>query len=82
MPTLRSHVDINAPADKVFEYASDFPRYSECAAHPLSIEAVEPGPTKIGSLFTSTSKTMGKHKAAPKHRTTQAATGTRWRCSL
>lgn len=62
MAGFENRIDINAPADKVFEYVADLTRHPEWAKYPLTIAKTSEGPVGAGSTFQSEGKQFGTHK--------------------
>ena len=53
---------INAPADKVFAYVSDFSRHGEWGGHGLAVTKDDDGPIAVGSKFSTTAKQFGTQR--------------------
>jgi len=53
---------INAPADKVFAYVSDFSRHCEWGGHGLAVTKDDDGPIAVGSKFSTTAKQFGTQR--------------------
>ena len=53
---------INAPADNVFAYVSDFTRHGEWGGHGLAVTADGDGPVAVGSQFSTTAKQFGTQR--------------------
>lgn len=62
MNRIERQIVIEAPADRVFAYVSDFTRHPEWAAVPMQIAPVEAGPTRLGSRYVHTARMMGKQR--------------------
>lgn len=52
--TITSRVLLNAQLEEVFTYVSDLTRHPEWSGGPLKVEALTPGPVRIGSQYRST----------------------------
>ena len=50
MKKYEEQITINAPADKVYAYVSDFPRHGEWAGHGLAVTKDGDGPIAVGSM--------------------------------
>ena len=57
-PTFRVHVD--APPERVYSYVADFTRHPEWSPDEMKIEAVTPGPTRVGSTYKAEGTLQGK----------------------
>jgi uncharacterized membrane protein len=55
MKRFERSISINAPADKVFTYVSDFTRHGEWGGHGLAV-------TRDGSKFSTTAKSFGTQR--------------------
>ena len=55
-------ITINAPADTVFEYVSDFTRHGEWGGHGLAVTRDDDGPIAVGSKFSTTAKQFGTQR--------------------
>src|SRR5436309_50786 len=53
---------INAPADKVFAYVSEFTRHGEWGGHGLAVTRDGDGPIAVGSTFSTTAKAFGTQR--------------------
>ncbi len=53
---------IQAPADKVFSYVSDFARHSEWGGHGLQVSRADSGPVVVGTKFSTTAKQFGTQR--------------------
>ena len=62
MKAYEEQISINAPADKVFAYVSDFTKHGEWAGHGLSVEKDADGPVQVGSTFSTTASQFGTQK--------------------
>ncbi len=49
--TFDTSVKINAPAEKIYAYVSDFPRHVEWCNQPQQMTALQNGPTQVGSRY-------------------------------
>jgi len=63
MATIEKQTTINAPAEKVFKYLSDFPRHGEWAAHRLQIKQTSEGAVGVGTTFACVGHMMGQDHA-------------------
>jgi uncharacterized membrane protein len=55
-------ITINAPADKVYAYVSDFTRHGEWGGHELAVTKDGDGPVAVGSTFSTTASLFGTQK--------------------
>jgi uncharacterized membrane protein len=55
-------ITINAPADKVYAYVSDFTRHGEWGGHGLAVQKDGDGPVAVGSTFSTTASSFGTQK--------------------
>jgi uncharacterized membrane protein len=62
MKAYEEQISINAPADQVYAYVSDFTKHSEWAGHGLSVVKDGDGPVQVGSTFSSTASQFGTQK--------------------
>jgi uncharacterized protein YndB with AHSA1/START domain len=62
MPRIESQTTINAPAEAVFAYLTDFSRHPEWAGQQLAITPANEGPAKVGSTYSSVGHQMGTHR--------------------
>jgi len=62
MKRFERSVTINAPADKVFAYVSDFNRHGEWGGHGLAVTRDGDGPIEVGSKFSTTAKAFGTQR--------------------
>jgi uncharacterized membrane protein len=62
MKRFERSITINAPADKVFAYVSDFTKHGEWGGHGLAVTADDGGPVAVGSKFSSTAKQFGTQR--------------------
>jgi uncharacterized membrane protein len=60
--TYEEQISINAPADKVYAYVSDFTKHGEWAGHGLSVEKDTDGPVKVGDTFSTTASQFGTQR--------------------
>lgn len=51
---------VPVPPDRVFGYVSDISLHPEWAVHPVTVQAVDPGPVHVGSRFTSSGRQGGR----------------------
>jgi uncharacterized membrane protein len=62
MKRWEEKVAIEAPADKVFAYVSDFTRHGDWAEHGLQVSRVGDGPVIAGTKFSTTAKQFGTQR--------------------
>ena len=62
MKRYEERITINAPAGKVFDYVSDFPRHGEWAGHGLQVTQTSPGPLAVGTKFSTVAKQFGTQR--------------------
>lgn len=62
MKRFEKSISINAPADKVFEYVSDFARHGEWADHGLQVSQEGTGPVAVGTTFSTQAKQFGTQR--------------------
>jgi len=62
MKTYEEQISINAPADKVYAYVSDFTKHGEWGGHGLAVVKDTDGPTQVGSTFSTTASQFGTQK--------------------
>jgi hypothetical protein len=62
MKRFEESVSIKAPADKVFQYVSDFARHGEWAGHGLQVSRADSGPIVVGTVFSTVAKQFGTQK--------------------
>ena len=62
MKRFERSTSINAPADKVFDYVSDFTRHGEWGGHGLAVTRDDDGPIAVGSKFSTTAKQFGTQR--------------------
>lgn len=62
MKQYEEQITINAPADKVYAYVSDFTRHGEWAGHGLTVTKDGDGPVAVGSTFSTTASQFGTQK--------------------
>jgi hypothetical protein len=62
MKPFEESITINAPADKVFAYVSDFTRHSEWADFGWEAKQVGDGPVAVGTKFATTAKQFGTQR--------------------
>jgi uncharacterized membrane protein len=55
-------IDINAPAESVFAYVSDFARHGEWSGHGLQATRVDDGPLAVGSKFSTEARQFGTQR--------------------
>ena len=66
MKQYEEQITINAPADKVYAYVSDFTRHGEWAGHGLAVTKDGDGPVAVGSTFSTTAKSV-RHPEGTQH---------------
>jgi hypothetical protein len=59
VPKLATSIEIEAPADEVFDYASDLHNEREWGPALVRVERVSEGPTRLGSKFLAEWKGSG-----------------------
>ena len=62
MKQYEEEITINAPADKVYAYVSDFTRHGEWAGHGLAVTKDGDGAVAVGSTFSTTASQFGSQK--------------------
>jgi len=62
MKRFERSTTINAPADKIFAYVSDFTRHGEWGGHGLAVTPDGDGPIAVGSTFSTTAKNFGTQR--------------------
>jgi len=62
MKSYEEQTTIAAPLQKVYDYVSDFNRHGEWAGHGLQVTKDEPGPTTVGSTFSTVAKQFGTQR--------------------
>jgi len=55
-------IEINAPADKVFAYVSDFTRHGDWSSHGLQATKTTDGPVSVGTMYSTTQKLFGTQR--------------------
>jgi uncharacterized membrane protein len=59
---FEERITVNAPADKVFEYVSDFTRHSEWSGHRLEAKQEGVGAVSVGTVFATTAHQFGTQR--------------------
>lgn len=62
MKTYEEQISINAPADKVYAYVSDFTKHGEWGGHGLAVVKDTDGPAAVGSTFSTTASQFGTQR--------------------
>ncbi len=62
MKRWTEEIEINAPAEDVYSYVSDFTRHGEWAGHGLEASRVDDGPVAVGSKFATVAKQFGTQR--------------------
>jgi uncharacterized membrane protein len=62
MTRFEDQITIDAPADRVFAYVSDFTRHGEWAANDLEVATPSDGPVAVGTTFSTTAKQFGTQR--------------------
>ena len=62
MKTYEEQISINAPADKVYAYVSDFTKHGEWGGHGLSVAKDGDGPVAVGTTFSTTASQFGTQR--------------------
>jgi uncharacterized membrane protein len=62
MKTYEEHISINAPADTVYAYVSDFTKHGEWAGHGLAVVKDTDGPAQVGSSYSTTASQFGTQR--------------------
>ena len=62
MKRWEKSVSINAPADKVFAYVSDFTRHGEWSSNGLQVSREGSGPIAVGAKFSTEAKQFGTQR--------------------
>ena len=62
MKRWEKSVDVNAPADKVFAYVSDFAHHAEWSGHGLQVTREGTGPVAVGASYSTTAKQFGTQR--------------------
>lgn len=62
MASIQRQTTVNAPADAVFAYLTDFSRHPEWAGQKLAITPAAAGPCAVGSTYSSVGHQMGTHR--------------------
>jgi uncharacterized protein YndB with AHSA1/START domain len=53
-------VHINVKPEEAFDYVADLTRHNEWSSAPLKVEAVSPGPVRVGSQYRSVGHMLGQ----------------------
>lgn len=62
MKRWTEEIMINAPAESVFAYVSDFSRHGEWSGHGLEASRIDDGPISVGSTFSTVAKQFGTQR--------------------
>ena len=62
MKRFEDQISIQAPAERVFEYVSDFTRHGEWGGHGLAATKSSDGPVAVGSTYSTTAKLFGTQR--------------------
>ena len=62
MKRWEKSIGINAPADKIYAYVSDFTRHGEWGGHGLTVSAAGSGPAAVGAKYSTTAKAFGTQR--------------------
>jgi len=62
MKTYEEQISIDAPADKVYAYVSDFTKHGEWGGHGLSVAKDGDGPVAVGTTFSTTASQFGTQR--------------------
>jgi uncharacterized membrane protein len=62
MKTYQEQISIDAPADKVYAYVSDFTTHGEWAGNGLAVVKDTDGPAQVGSTFSTTASQFGTQR--------------------
>jgi uncharacterized protein YndB with AHSA1/START domain len=62
MKTFEAETTIDAPAQSVFDYVSDFTKHGEWAGHGLQVTKDADGPVAIGSTYSTVAKQFGTQR--------------------
>ena len=62
MTRFEEQTTIGAPAGRVYDYVSDFPRHSEWSGNGLQVTPDGSGPVAVGSSFSTEAKQFGTQR--------------------
>ena len=62
MKRFEERIDIEAPADRVYAYVSDFPRHGEWGGFGLEVTQDGDGPVQVGTTFSTVAKQFGTQR--------------------
>jgi uncharacterized membrane protein len=62
MKGFEEHIEIRAPAQRVYDYVSDFARHGEWAGNSLEVTQDGTGPVSVGTSFSTTAKQFGTQR--------------------
>lgn len=62
MDRFEERIVIQAPADRVYGYVSDFARHGEWGGHGLEVTQDGDGPVAVGTTFSTVAKQFGTQK--------------------
>jgi len=62
MERWEDRISVQAPADRVFDYVSDFTRHGEWSGNGLEVTKDSDGPTTVGSTYSTTAKQFGTQR--------------------
>lgn len=62
MKSYQAQTTINAPAQAVFDYVSDFATHPEWAGHGLQVTKDTDGPAAIGTVYSTVAKQFGTQR--------------------
>jgi uncharacterized membrane protein len=62
MDRYEASIQIQAAAERVYAYVSDFTRHSEWASNDLQVTKDGDGPTEVGTTFSTTAKQFGTQR--------------------
>ena len=62
MKRFEDRISIQAPAKRVFDYVSDFPRHSEWGGNGLEVTKSTGGPAAVGATFSTVAKAFGTQR--------------------
>jgi len=59
---FEERITIQAPAQSVYDYVSDFTRHGEWSGHGLEVSRNSDGPAAVGTTFSTTAKQFGTQR--------------------
>jgi uncharacterized membrane protein len=62
MQRMEEKITIDVAAEAVYAYVSDFARHGEWGGHGLTVTKDDPGPTAVGSTFSTEAKQFGTQR--------------------